>query len=418
MRNFLITLLLLVCAAHTAQADTCDDYLGYPVTPLPEARPERIKALSQSLSTLLQNKDVVMLGEPSHGDGASISLRAELVQVLHQDFGFDVLIFEGDFYSLTFGWRQARQSGRIGQFARDQLYAFWSKTPAAASLWGEIEASQRSPRPITVAGMDIRMGGRLSREQLPAKMIALGRSLQLPMPAEAVRALRDLLERDLAPTAPPEAQTALLDWSASVLRKLQPGSQDAQLLRSIQAGAHFAWRNESRDAGMADNLRWLTDHYFAGRKVIVWAHSNHILRNEQVWQGVQGASEGSLPRHVGNFYSEGREDRVAVIGTVASEGVISAGFPEALQWRPMDLTKIAPIAPRSADSLEHHLASSCRAPSLLVMDRHRLDPPRFKASAIDHFAEITSNYAAGFDALLFEGASRDLNVVSAFDDHE
>lgn len=36
---------------------------------------------------------------------------------------------------------------------------------------------------------------------------------------------------------------------------------------------------QNKDAQMADNLIWLAEEYFAGRKIIVWAHTGHLYRN-------------------------------------------------------------------------------------------------------------------------------------------
>src|SRR5918999_3773876 len=54
----------------------------------------------RELARAIGDARVIMLGEPWHGDGGAIRLRAELVKLLHQHLGFDVLAFEADFYSL------------------------------------------------------------------------------------------------------------------------------------------------------------------------------------------------------------------------------------------------------------------------------------------------------------------------------
>jgi erythromycin esterase len=38
-----------------------------------------------------------------------------------------------------------------------------------------------------------------------------------------------------------------------------------------------AARESRRDAWNADNLRWLAERRFAGRKIIVWAHNVHVM---------------------------------------------------------------------------------------------------------------------------------------------
>ena len=49
-------------------------------------------------------------------------------------------------------------------------------------------------------------------------------------------------------------------------------------------------RENRRDRINADNLRWLIDTAYAGRKVMVWAHNAHVMN---AWYG-QGFDSVSL----------------------------------------------------------------------------------------------------------------------------
>src|SRR6185312_12546836 len=65
-----------------------------------------------------------------------------------------------------------------------------------------------------------------------------------------------------------------------------------QQLRSLRAYAQYAVNEtptdraglndaqlNGRDAQMADNLIWLANRRYTGRKIVVWAASFHIMRN-------------------------------------------------------------------------------------------------------------------------------------------
>ncbi|MDP1108616.1 erythromycin esterase family protein, partial [Klebsiella pneumoniae] len=58
-------------------------------------------------------------------------------------------------------------------------------------------------------------------------------------------------------------------------------------LASLDAWARFAWLGHSRDEAMAANLGWLIRHKHPGRKIIVWAHNNHILKDSPVYLDVR-----------------------------------------------------------------------------------------------------------------------------------
>jgi erythromycin esterase-like protein len=49
--------------------------------------------------------------------------RVEIVRYLHAQKGFDVLVFEADFYALHEAWHDARRTDDM-RAVMDQLYAF------------------------------------------------------------------------------------------------------------------------------------------------------------------------------------------------------------------------------------------------------------------------------------------------------
>lgn len=387
-----------------ARAD-CLTYKGYPLTQIPQASPDREAAWTRALAPIVKDRSVVMLGEPSHGDGASIRVRAELVKVLHERFGFDVLVFEGDFYGLTFGWPEVKDHRQVREFSHSELYSFWSSAPAAEPLWAYVKRVKMEGDRFDIAGVDIRLGGARSRDRVPVELVRIAEAAEVSVSPDAMLGLRDLLRDDLNPTATAEQRAALLSLLATLAQLLKGPDADATLINSLRSWALFAWNGENRDVGMAANLEWLVNHRFPGRKFIVWAHSNHVLRNAEIWDGL--ASE--VPRHMGNLFADKREETVAVIGTVTFGGQISHQFPAALSWRPFDLGKAFEGPMRSEDSLEADLSRRCAAPTVVQLDRNR-PPERFKASAIDHQFEAEAAYSKAFDGLVFVGPAKTLSA--------
>jgi erythromycin esterase len=109
--------------------------------------------------------------------------------------------------------------------------------------------------------------------------------------AERLAAERDVLKRL-------EARPSVVDLAIQELRS------------RIRYVEQLAAENEriggrSRDAGMADNLDFLLDTQYPGRKVIVWAHNGHIGRHAagSQFEGFMGSLVGG--RRPGELYTVG-----------------------------------------------------------------------------------------------------------------
>src|SRR3954469_19426885 len=50
------------------------------------------------LKTVLKDVRIVMLGEAAHGEGNVISAKIRLIEFLHEQMDFDMLVFESGFY--------------------------------------------------------------------------------------------------------------------------------------------------------------------------------------------------------------------------------------------------------------------------------------------------------------------------------
>ncbi len=253
-------------------------------------------AALDAIGRVIGNARVVMLGEPWHGDGGAIRARGGLVRYLHEHLGFDVLAFEADFYSLNAGWSQARTPDAVRAFGRQNVFAFWSESRAAQSLWDYIATQRITSRPLEITGFDIRHTGRLARTALPRELrrliAALPGTASVGVDTGAFFATLDrLLTREYhykAPKTELDQFLTVLERLARALEERPTGtSRDdafwAQEARNLAWAAGFAWGGRSRDRGMGENFAWLVAHLFSGRKTIIWAHNNHIIADHRMY---------------------------------------------------------------------------------------------------------------------------------------
>lgn len=278
------------------------------------------------LEEILEGVDVVMLGEAAHLDGPTYHAKTRLVKFLHEELGFDVLVFENDFYAT---WK-LRQAIEEGESPRDLVGRRW--------LLGIYDAreflplleyvAERAPteRPLELAGAAAFVG-RYSDTLLPDLERYL-EEIGLEVDDEPVyervhaglteaREARRALRRGDAPADQPFGEPELPEFRASVgapqeaIRSRRPDDRTAafwiQVLDNAPGwleGQLADFRNMAKypeegrsgllsfgvdsvsdddfcgsgDVAWAENLVWLAEEYFPGRKMIVWAHTAHLYR--------------------------------------------------------------------------------------------------------------------------------------------
>ena len=79
------------------------------------------------LDKALEDADIVLLGEISHGDGKTFTVKTELIKYLHKNLGFNVLVFESGMLECHLTW-QALKNGEPGTTAFPKsIFPIWGR---------------------------------------------------------------------------------------------------------------------------------------------------------------------------------------------------------------------------------------------------------------------------------------------------
>lgn len=235
---------------------------------------------------------IVMLGEPSHGEGAAFIAKARVIRFLHERMGFDVLAFESGIGVVGLADDRARAGAAPGQALAAAVMPVWGQSDQFQPLADYLDRAAAAGAPLTLAGFDMQevgpagaafadridgLAGQLAAAAEPAARLA-GH-----VRAMSQGGMRALADRDLT-TVPVDiaaAQAALDALPASDASRWRQELASLGTFFSFMRGMAAQPSPEvfnSRDAQMASNLEWLAARH-PDRKIIVWAATSHALKD-------------------------------------------------------------------------------------------------------------------------------------------
>lgn len=255
-----------------------------------------------ALRDVIGDARIVLLAEPSHLVGSAFLAKSRIVRFLHERMGFDVLAWESGLHAVPRAWQQVRAGAPAHEPMGRGVFGVWSRLAELDPLEDYIEARARTDRPLEITGFDSQVPHPLSRELLVSDLRAFARRLGLP---DSVLADSGTLALGLQGMTRYEApgDDALHALAALRTAAMAAAADDTtlatayglQLLQSLVAEAHSlrgwqpgqpviggpagGWPDANiRDFQMAENLVWLAQRAYPGRKIVVWAAASHVMK--------------------------------------------------------------------------------------------------------------------------------------------
>jgi erythromycin esterase len=206
-----------------------------------------------------------------------------------------------------------------------------------------------------MAGVDPVLTGSAGGDSIAAQVARFAREISSPVvndPAwpSALATLREVGSGRGGVIKPPaQEQEALLRILATLrTHATAAGGRRTlfwrQVLESLGAWARMVWAQPEgggtspsidiiREDQMSRNMLWLANEHYRGRKIIVWAHTAHVSRNQPALRSMSGVQQGTPGlRRMGEQVHAVLGDDMYALGFTAARGSWARGrTPEPLQ---------------------------------------------------------------------------------------
>jgi erythromycin esterase len=356
------------------------------------------------LDRLVGDARIVLLGENGHGVREFTETKVKIIQWLHRDHGFDLVVFESGLYECDSAWRRFDELD-AGEALRACLrYPF--EHAEALPLFEYMKATRASDAPLEFSGMDFQAQG-FDTEARAADTFArlrdidssLARRLSradtalylLPQHGGLDDAVYQYAYRHSGSLKTEYRRAAeLTTGTTRLIFQLADGWIDRLATRG-QAEVERAGRlpgryYELRDEWLARAVSALADSGGTARKVVVWLHNDHAR------YGRFPAATDSI-RSTGGYLREWYGDDVLSVGFFLGRGTIADNARRPRQ-----------VVPLPAAGVESFLA---KGSATYVVLRDNTDPDvrewarterPYLRSGLD---TLTLTPAREFDALIY-----------------
>lgn len=268
----------------------------------------------------LEGVEIIGLGENTHGLGEIFKAKTELVKYLHEELGFDLILFESGFGDAAIAWEKINEV-TTEEYVRDFTSNFYYQSEEIKEL---VEYVKSRNGKLTIQGIDCQPQQNYLKKSLEAMMWPLDSVLAKSVSAEMTNFNKMYqLEWDKDTIAFYNQKEKFIQFLRNYQVILQEkkaevtnaecGSFNAiegllRTYKNLQFGELMEWPTSYnfRDRAMFENVMWYKNK-FPNSKIIIWAQNSHIENRAKLNDNVDWLGHLLHDKFGTKYYSIGSE---------------------------------------------------------------------------------------------------------------
>jgi len=312
----------------------------------------------------IDEAQIIVLGEISHDDGATLQAKSRLVKFLHKEMGFDILAWEAGFIDCYYMNEALRSESPLNDTKKYMINSEWDASGYVKPVFDYVRKSWKTERPLIMAGFDLGKPPGAVKNYLGVIDSIFTKAPWLK-PADSVysridsctKSVGGYLGNQFTKKFSKKGEQTVKFFIYSLMDLLTAGKKSAEVfskeeklrysyfLRSFYFDIelnHLIYQGDEtyqimHDKFMADRILWLIEKFYPGKKIIVWASTIHFKRNAFLQTRLENdKSNGDLPfygksavfLHAGDYLDYYIGKKIYTIAFTTFQGEKGMIFPD------------------------------------------------------------------------------------------
>ncbi|OYQ49285.1 hypothetical protein CHU92_00360 [Flavobacterium cyanobacteriorum] len=375
----------------------------------------------EPIGKAIGDRKIVLLGEPSHGDGGAIQMKTRLVKYLHEKKGFDVLLFEDDMCSILFDLSEINDTALVRIKAQENIMSSLSKSAVSKDFWNYYNQQLSNGSKIHLGGIHPWHCGKFAKTRLLNLLTEELSKLNYNTSSKSYqRLLKDInytfqylweSKKDSVDTNNYFKEIGKIEevfkYHTQPIEKRNLWLLEIANLKNC---FEFLVNGKNRDIYYAQNLALIAKYIYPDKKIIVWSHNNHNAMDVNVLASFD--ADFAKWWHIENTYATFtyfgadafREfgNNVYSLAITSGSGNFSQNFMEN-GYQVHDF-KSAKVIKSSENSLEYYLANKKCDVVFIPFPSVQGRPsgyPWFTSRLLDLSFEAKMDYISAFSGIIY-----------------